>query len=227
MGCYAVGLWVERQKGNAAAEANKAKADRLGALFSVLLLAVTTTWMLFDAVDRLLGDADSVEEVDVHGTSRPKVSGELMVAFTAINLVADFGIIVACWKCGGGALLGEGENMNLYGALMHLAADIVRGVAVLICGILAVLGVADPLKADAYCSLFVCLFILSATATLVRMLLKRSNPSAYVNFREEEEAWGNVEMEASAQEESLQRTKAPPRAPSAVDVSPIAASSVP
>merc|ERR1712125_105906 len=102
-----------------------------------------------------------------------------MVAFTAINLIADFGIIVACWKCGGGALLGEGDNMNFYGALAHLAADIVRGIAVLICGILAVVGVADPLKTDAYCSLFVCLFVLSATASLLRVLAQKVVPTAY------------------------------------------------
>jgi cation diffusion facilitator family transporter len=226
--CYAVGLWVERQKGSAAAAANKAKADRLGAFFSIILLGATTTWMLFDAVDRLLGE----EDVDIRGVGRqqPKVSGELMVIFTTINLLADIGIIVACLRCGGGSLLGGSDNMNLYGALAHLGADIVRGIAVLICGILAVLHIADPLQADAYCSLFVCLFILSATASILRMLLKRSNPSAYATFSEgEADAWGDVEVEPGIDSIPLGRhaknLRLPSKASSAGDVSPASPSS--
>merc|ERR1712113_90197 len=71
---------------------------------------------------------------------------------------------------------------NLCGALAHLAADGVRGVAVLICGILAVAGVVDAAKADAYCSLFVCVFVLFATASLLRVVIRKSAPVAYESY---------------------------------------------
>ncbi|CAE8587162.1 unnamed protein product [Polarella glacialis] len=56
---------------------------------------------------------------------------------------------------------------------------------VLLCGILAQVGLVEAAKADAYCSLFVCVFVLSATASLLKTLIKRSNPLAYATIEEE------------------------------------------
>merc|ERR1719266_1153712 len=74
--------------------------------------------------------------------------------------------------------------MNLFSALAHLAADGVRGVAVLLAGILAVTGVVDAAKADAYCSLFVCVFVLLAAGSLLRVLIRSSAPQVYEEFED-------------------------------------------
>mmetsp|Transcript_19271 Transcript_19271/g.62775 ORF Transcript_19271/g.62775 Transcript_19271/m.62775 type:complete len:127 (-) Transcript_19271:25-405(-) len=76
--------------------------------------------------------------------------------------------------------------MNIFGAFAHLAADGVRGIAVLFAGILAVAGVVDAAKADAYCSLFVCLFVLAAAFTLLRTVLRKSTPTAYEEIEDEQ-----------------------------------------
>jgi len=183
---YCISLWVERRKA-AAAVADRAKADRLGAFISVVLLVATTCWMLFDVVDRLVGDEDDAENLASDESGSPatpvhveeETSGELMIIFTVVNIVADGWIFFATMKGGGAA---DEDNMNLSGAFAHLAADFVRGVAVLLCGILAVTGLVQPSKADAYCSVFVCLFVLSAAASMLRTVVRKSNPVAYSQF---------------------------------------------
>jgi len=208
--CYAVGLYSESQK----VDAHQAEiADRRGALFSSVMLAVTTCWVLIDVVDRLVGD-DSNEAAG--GGEPAQVNTDIMIGFTAVNLIADVLVVLACWQFGALSILdggstsdkGHGQalenspgaqeanacdetnrswdpmakadgNMNIFGAFAHLAADGVRGVAVLICGLLAASGAVDPITADAYCSLFVCVFVLAATVSLLRAVLHKSVSVAY------------------------------------------------
>lgn len=188
---YAVGLYVEKRKCSGARD--NIAADQIGAAVSIALLFLTTCWLLFDVVDRLFLD------VDGSGDPTEDVSAELMVTFTAVNLVADGIVLLAVWRCGLGALLGgEGGNMNFLSALAHLAADALRGVAVLLCGILAMTRVVNPLEADAYCSLFVCVFVLSATLSLSRALLKRITPTAYETFDAEDNLAEPTPMETNS-----------------------------
>lgn len=210
--CYAVSIYAERRKADAR---DAERADRLGALFSTVMLAVTSCWVLFDVADRLLGDMG--REEPGQGAPQPdgkEVKGSLMVVFTAVNLVGDALVALACWRFGAADLLegiaegspaartpggeaeevarsstsGAGNNMNIFGALAHLAADGVRGIAVLVCGILAVAGLVDPAKADAYCSLFVCAFVLAAAVSLLRVLLRKVVPTAYEHVEGPEDA---------------------------------------
>lgn len=216
--CYAVGIFAERRKAD---RRLAARADRLGALFSTVMLAITTCWVLFDVVDRLIGSEGEEEGARAVGPDGIEVNADVMLIFTAINLVADACVAVACWRFGVGDLI-EGvadaapaaspaagaelpargrqataespadhkgvENMNVFGAFAHLAADGVRGVAVMLAGILAVAGVVDATKADAYCSLFVCIFVLVAAVGLLRTVLQKTVPTAYDAMDEEEEA---------------------------------------
>lgn len=179
---YAVSIYAERRKLNATEDAIVAeRADRLGALFNVVMLAATTCWVLFDVVDRLVGDDEQEDGDDTK--EEVEVDGGVMVGFTVVNLVADAAVVLACWWFGVASVVSDadeaGANMNLFGALAHLAADCVRGVAVLFCGILAIAGLVDATKADAYCSLFVCIFVLAAAVSLLRVVIRKSNPLAY------------------------------------------------
>lgn len=187
--CYGVAIYAERQKASAG---QAERADRLGALFSVIMLGATTVLVLFDAVDRLVGDADS-EEPGAQPEDVVEVNGSMMIGFQLFNLVADLIVVIIAWRCGAASLLGaqsgtEGDqnsdNMNILGAFAHMAADFVRGVAVMSCGILAVTGLVDAARADAYCSLFVCFFVLAATFSMLRMLFRRAIPMAYVEVDE-------------------------------------------
>lgn len=203
--CYAVAIYAERHKVDAA---QSKRVDRLGALFSTVMLACTTAWVLFDAVDRLVGDSSS-EDPGVPQLS-VEVNGSLMIAFTVFNLAVDFMVVLVAWHLGAAMFLeGPGDstgankdretntdanpedassaNLNIFGALAHLAADGVRGVAVLITGIIAVTGLVDAAKADAYCSLFVCLFVLAAAFSLLRVLLRHGTPVAYQDLQAEEQ----------------------------------------
>lgn len=192
---YGVNLYVELRKVAAGpgkdVTGDRSRIDRLGAGASAAMLAVTTCWLLFDAADRLLADPEEPGAV-------PEVNGSIIIAFTTVNLVADAGLGLVFWRCGATALLGRadgegaspaaregegpGDDMNLCSALAHLAADAVRGVAVLTCGVLAVAGVVDAARADAVTSLFVCVFVLAATCSLFRVLIRRSVPTAYEEF---------------------------------------------
>jgi len=218
---YAVGLYAERRK----AEAVQAeRADRLGALFSSVMLAATTIWLLFDVVDRLFNDDKDVVRVpDSLGANDAtqasdgggvEVDGGIMIGFTSVNLIADAAVLLACWRCGGAALLmdsteAEGqshENMNFFSALAHLAADVVRGVAVMVCGVLAVVGVVEPAKADAYCSLFVCIFVLVAVGSLLRVLLRKSAPEVYEHMEDDRDESARHKDEAGPQPATLGAT---------------------
>lgn len=193
---YGVNLYVERQKKAAGPGAevagNRSRIDRFGAGASAVMLAATTCWVLFAALDRILADPEEPGAV-------PQVNGSVMIVFTAVNLAADVGLGLVFWRCGAAALLagqgdgkssrvdaeggdGDGDDMNLCSALAHLAADAVRGVAVLLCGIFAVAGVVDATRADAVTSLFVSVFVLAATFSLLRVLIRRSVPTAYEEF---------------------------------------------
>lgn len=200
--CYAVGIYAERQKSD---DKRAERVDKLGALFSMAMLAATTCWVLFDVADRLLGD-ESREELNSDSSELPiSVDSRIMIIFTSVNLVADGLIAFACWHFGIGKLLEspgendeapvrqsqvqvEGENvpaneksgnMNLMGALAHLVADGIRGIAVLVVGILAITGTVDAAKADAYCSLFVCVFVLIAALSMLKAVVQKSTPEAY------------------------------------------------
>lgn len=193
--CYAVAIYAETFKMDAK---QAGRADRFGAMFSIVMLGLTSTWVVFDVIDRLAGDGSS---------DRPplQVNSKMMIGFTLVNLVVDSLVAVATYKLGVAAPGGhsadqdgeaavtrrpsedakdKGENMNLLGALAHLAADGVRGVAVLVAGSLALAGVVDPVLADAYCSLFVCLFVLAAVVSLLRMLLVKAVPVSYEQVEE-------------------------------------------
>lgn len=192
---YGVNLYVERQKVAAGpdteAAADRSRIDRLGAGASAAMLAVTNCWLLFVAADRLLADPEEPGAV-------PEVNGMIIIVFTVVNLVADVGLGLVFWHCGAAALLSGqedrksssvsenvdqgGDDMNLFSALGHLAADAVRGLAVLTCGVLAVAGVVDATRADAVTSLFVCIFVLAATCSLLRVLIRQSSPIAYEEF---------------------------------------------
>eukprot|EP00927_Polykrikos_kofoidii_P074952 TRINITY_DN71001_c0_g1_i1.p1 TRINITY_DN71001_c0_g1~~TRINITY_DN71001_c0_g1_i1.p1 ORF type:complete len:311 (-),score=46.45 TRINITY_DN71001_c0_g1_i1:90-1022(-) len=182
---YGVAFWTERTKDTITDEA-RARKDRCGASVSVILLAVTTLFMLFDALDRLFSPGDDGDDQD-GGGGETKVDARVMVGFTAVNLLGDVGIIIWSVKFDPGVLRAENrqadENMNFFGALAHLGADIVRGVAVCVCAILALFGLINPAKADAYCSLFVCVFVLAAAGHLLRVLVAKSVPAAYTKFR--------------------------------------------
>ncbi|CAJ1453531.1 unnamed protein product [Effrenium voratum] len=199
---YAVSLYAERQKSSAE---DAKRLDRIAAFFSAAMLAATTAWVLFDVVERLVGE-ERESAVQVNGTQLDlEVNSVIMIVFTAVNLAADVCVVLCTWQSSKSKLLEEeASNMNLFGALAHLGADMVRGLAVLLAGILAQVGrwagewcecfcfhqvgVVEASKAgtasalqprirslsrqaDAYCSLFVCIFVLLATASSSAELL--------------------------------------------------------
>lgn len=192
---YGVNLYVERQKAaagpNEEVAGDRSRIDRFGAGASAVMLAATNCWLLFIAADRLLADPEELGAV-------PEVNGSIIIAFTAVNLAADVGLGMVVWRCGAAALLAgqekskssnasasddvDSDDMNLCSALAHLAADAVRGFAVLACGIFAVTGVVDATRADAVTSLFVCVFVLAAACSLLRVLIRRTVPTAYEEF---------------------------------------------
>jgi len=192
---YGLNLYVERRKAGGGPHegvaGGRSRIDRFGAGASAVMLAATNCWLLFVAADRLLADPEEPGAV-------PEVNGSIIIAFTAVNLAADAGLCVVVWRFGAAALVtgqeksksssasasddSDGEDMNLCSALAHLAADAVRGFAVLACGIFAVTGVVDAARADAVTSLFVCVFVLAAACSLLRVLIRRSVPTAYEEF---------------------------------------------
>lgn len=65
------------------------------------------------------------------------------------------------------------NNLNLSGAMLHLAADVVRGFTILICSIIIQAGVvSDVGRADAICSLLVAILILIGSAAIFQRLVK-------------------------------------------------------
>mmetsp|Transcript_41504 Transcript_41504/g.96566 ORF Transcript_41504/g.96566 Transcript_41504/m.96566 type:complete len:420 (-) Transcript_41504:136-1395(-) len=59
------------------------------------------------------------------------------------------------------------HNLNVFGAVLHLVADVLRSVAILIVAIFIQMGwVSDPADADAVCALFVAAFVLLGSLTL-------------------------------------------------------------
>jgi len=190
---YAVSLYAEKRKASAQ---DAKRLDRAAAFFSAAMLAATTVWVFFDVIERLTGqERESALQVTGLGSQLHdiKVNSDIMIGFTSLNLAADFVVVLCTWSCGASKLLEDQEeeasaNLNLFGALAHLGADVVRGFAVLLAGILAEVGLVQASMADAYCSLFVCIFVLAATASLLKTLLRRSNPLAYVQMEGEGEA---------------------------------------
>ncbi|CAE7524039.1 egl-4 [Symbiodinium pilosum] len=166
---YAVSLYAERRKASAQ---DAKRLDRAAAFFSATMLAATTAWVLFDVVERLTGEEreSALHSQLVNGMDTLhdiEVNSDIMIGFTSLNLAADVAVVLCTWSCGASKLLEDEEasNLNLFGALAHLGADVVRGLAVLLAGILAEVGLVQAAKADAYCSLFVCIFVLAATAS--------------------------------------------------------------
>ncbi|CAL1141297.1 unnamed protein product, partial [Cladocopium goreaui] len=200
---YAVSLYAEKRKSSAE---DATRLDKRAAFFSAAMLAATTAWVLFDVIERLLGEErEAAIEVfvsrsflldlqqQVNGMSQLhdiEVNSDIMIIFTAVNLAADLMVAFCAWNCGASQVLEEEDtsNLNLFGALAHLGADMVRGLAVLLAGILAEANVVDAAKADAYCSLFVCIFVLMATASLLKTVLQKSNPLAYAHVEIADEA---------------------------------------
>eukprot|EP00933_Yihiella_yeosuensis_P045148 TRINITY_DN40472_c0_g1_i1.p1 TRINITY_DN40472_c0_g1~~TRINITY_DN40472_c0_g1_i1.p1 ORF type:complete len:323 (+),score=66.03 TRINITY_DN40472_c0_g1_i1:127-1095(+) len=184
---YAVSLYVERRKHTAE---DSERMDRMSAMFSAVMLGAATIWMLYDSIDRLVVEYGASEELDGSTGEEEviEVNSLIMIVFTAVNLAADILVAFCIRRCGASAVLAHADdtdaNMNLFGALAHLAADGVRGLAVLLCGILAQAGLVVASEADAYCTLFVCIFVLAATVSLLKKLLKKSIPSAYVDLEE-------------------------------------------
>eukprot|EP00930_Biecheleria_cincta_P069941 TRINITY_DN57612_c0_g1_i1.p1 TRINITY_DN57612_c0_g1~~TRINITY_DN57612_c0_g1_i1.p1 ORF type:complete len:362 (-),score=76.88 TRINITY_DN57612_c0_g1_i1:4-1089(-) len=204
---YAVSIYAEKRK---ATSQDSGKVDRMASIFSTVLLAATTAWVLFDSIDRL--SADGQEATDDSVVDEVEVNSLVMIVFTAVNLVADVGVALSTWAWGSAEAVGgdgDSSNMNLFGAMAHLGADVVRGVAVLICGILAQAGVVDAAKADAYCSLFVCIFVLAATGSLMRTLLQKSNPLAYIHIDLEAEAAGASAAASGARAKQEPSTELP------------------
>ncbi|CAE7237815.1 unnamed protein product [Symbiodinium natans] len=136
---YAVSLYAEKKKASAQ---DAKRLDRAAAFFSAAMLAATTTWVLFDVIERLTGEQrESAIQVSGMGSQLHdiEVNSDIMVGFTSVNLAADVAVVLLTWSCGASQLLEDGEasNLNLFGALAHLGADVVRGLAVLLAGILA------------------------------------------------------------------------------------------
>mmetsp|Transcript_65064 Transcript_65064/g.193983 ORF Transcript_65064/g.193983 Transcript_65064/m.193983 type:complete len:201 (-) Transcript_65064:95-697(-) len=62
-------------------------------------------------------------------------------------------------------------NLNLSSALLHLTADVLRGVAILVAAVAIEVGyVSDPGKADAICALAVAAFVALGSVEIVRRL---------------------------------------------------------
>lgn len=186
---YAVSLYAEKRKSSAE---DAKRLDKRAAFFSAAMLAATTAWVLFDVIEQLLGE-EREAAIEVNGMSQLhdiEVNSDIMIIFTAVNLAADLMVAFCAWNCGASQVLEEEDtsNLNLFGALAHLGADMVRGLAVLLAGILAEANVVDAAKADAYCSLFVCIFVLMATASLLKTVLQKSNPLAYAHVEIADEA---------------------------------------
>lgn len=62
-------------------------------------------------------------------------------------------------------------NLNVYGAMLHLATDVLRSVVVFTAGLLIVLGVLhDPEHTDSVCALLVGVCVLAGSAMLIRIV---------------------------------------------------------
>lgn len=60
------------------------------------------------------------------------------------------------------------HNLNVFGAVLHVVADVLRSVAILVVAILIQTGwVQDPADADAVCALFVAAFVILGSLTLI------------------------------------------------------------
>lgn len=83
---------------------------------------------------------------------------------------------------------GDEDNLNLYGAVLHLLTDVLRSVVILVVGILVQLGVIrDSASADAVCALVVSACILLGSLALLRTAAaalcgRRAHPRAELSF---------------------------------------------
>jgi len=63
-------------------------------------------------------------------------------------------------------------NLNVYGALLHVATDVLRSMIIFVAGILVQIGVLkDAAWADAVCALFVGFFVILGSAAMIRMAI--------------------------------------------------------
>lgn len=63
----------------------------------------------------------------------------------------------------------EEDNLNLYGALLHLFTDVLRSVVIFVAGVLVQCGaVRNPAKTDAICALIVSACVVAGSAALLR-----------------------------------------------------------
>eukprot|EP00928_Gymnodinium_smaydae_P087388 TRINITY_DN71659_c0_g1_i1.p1 TRINITY_DN71659_c0_g1~~TRINITY_DN71659_c0_g1_i1.p1 ORF type:complete len:411 (+),score=44.12 TRINITY_DN71659_c0_g1_i1:58-1290(+) len=65
------------------------------------------------------------------------------------------------------------ENLNMYGAFLHLATDVIRSVVIFVAGILVLAGVLkDPEKADAGCSIIVGACVILGSSPMIIKLCR-------------------------------------------------------
>lgn len=73
-----------------------------------------------------------------------------------------------------GASSSTETSLNMYGAMLHIATDVIRSVVILFAGILVLCGVfSNPFKADAVAAVIVGICVILGSADLIRKLVKQ------------------------------------------------------
>jgi len=167
---YGINIYVESQRLENIRK--RKRADRFGGMVSLLILSATTIWLLADAIQRLLAPKEE-----------SSVDGKLMFIFTGFNIIADFYLFYLMSQEGS-----SGTSMNMKSAVLHLGADLLRGIAVVFVGIWIYVKHTHGVVMDAVCSIFVSVFILIGALQLASELLR-----AGINAIQGEEV--NIEFE--------------------------------
>ncbi len=123
------------------------RAEALGAFSNGLLLVVAAGWIGFEVVDRLRSPAQAIP-------------GTAVLVVGAIGLAINLGSVVALMRARGGA----GE-LNLRGALLHMAADALGSVGAIVAAIAIMAG--HP-EADTIVSVLVGALVLWGAWQIIR-----------------------------------------------------------
>ena len=131
------------------------RAEVLAALINAALLVAASAWIVWEAIGRFS---------DPH-----QVDGVGMAVVGTIALVVNAGSAIAVARV-------SGQNLNLRGAVLHLASDALGSLGVIIAGV--IVATTDTTWIDPAISLAITALVLVATWTLVRdavsVLLERA-----------------------------------------------------
>lgn len=162
---YALNYWMERQRAsNKRSEISLKWIEIYVSSISVgVLISVSVVFFLL-ACDRIVYPHEPSPD--------HTVDSSMMLLFSSMNFIVDI-VLIACYLA---YSLIDGErrvvNMNLCSAGLHVAADFMRTLSVIVASIIAHKR-SDSELIDAYCAIIVEMLILCPTAVIVFHLVEK------------------------------------------------------